>query len=54
MYAAEMADVSLPVQFLCDNCEARGLLEVKTSWRDQIASSEEVCQLRTNVEVDFR
>jgi hypothetical protein len=53
MDTSEMADVTLPVEFLCDDCESRCLLEVETCRRDEIARSQEVGQFGTNVEIDF-
>ena len=42
MNGSEMANVSVPVQLLSDNCESRSLLKIKTGRRDQVSCGQEI------------
>lgn len=53
MYASKMADITLPVQFFCNNSETSGLLEIEARRRYKIAGSKEICQFSADVEIDF-
>jgi len=44
MDTPEMTDVSVKVEFLGYNRISRSLLQIKSRWRNQITSSEEVCK----------
>jgi len=51
MDTPEMTDVSIEIEFLGDNRITRSLLQIKTRWRDEITSSEEVCEFRPYVPI---
>jgi hypothetical protein len=51
MDTPEMTDVSVKVEFLGYDRVSRSLLKIKTRWRDEITSSEEVCQFRSDIPV---
>lgn len=51
MNTPEMTDVSVKVEFFCYNCITRSLLQIKTRWRDEITSSEEVCEFGSYIPV---
>jgi len=51
MDTPEMTNVSIKVEFLGDNRISRSLLQIKTRGRDEITSSEEVCEFRSYVPV---
>jgi len=53
MYTSEMTDITLPIQLLSDYRETRGLLQVKTRWRNEVASCEKIREFCTDVEVDL-
>ena len=51
MDAAEMTEVTVKVEFLGNNGVTRSLLQIQTCGRYKIASSEEECELRSNIKV---
>jgi hypothetical protein len=51
MNTPEMTDVSVKVEFLGYNGVSRSLLQVEPRWRDEITSSEEVCEFGPYVPV---
>lgn len=53
MNTSEMTDIALPVEFLSYDSKTRRLLQVKTSGRDQISCSKEICKFGSDVEAYF-
>jgi hypothetical protein len=51
MDTPEMTDVSVKVEFLGYNRISRSLLQIESRWRDEITSSEEVCEFGSYVPV---